>query len=238
MLRGHVPPAIARFHLQPLRDLPATNRLNLAIELPLRNQGALDKLLQEIYDPASTNYHRYLTPQEFTEKFGPTEQDYDAVINFAKTNGLTVTATYPNRVLLDVGGSAATVEKVFHVAFRIYRHPVESRNFFAPDSEPSVDLNVPISHVSGLDNFTIPRPAIIKKNSLKNNSPGATPASGSGPIGLYMGNDFRAAYAPGVTLNGAGQTVALLELDGYYTNDIATYESMAGLPNVTLTQCS
>src|SRR5437870_7785703 len=36
-------------------------------------------------------------------------------------------------------------------------------------------------------------------------------------------------------LNGAGQTVALLELDGYYTNDIAVYEKQAGLPNVPLT---
>ncbi len=40
---------------------------------------------------------------------------------------------------------------------------------------------------------------------------------------------------PGVTLNGAGQTVGLLQFDGYYSNDIATYESQAGLPSVTLT---
>ena len=102
MLRGHVPPAIARFHLRPLRLLPATNSLNLAIGLPFRNQDALNKLLAEIYDPASTNYHRYLTPEQFTAQFGPTESDYQSLINFAKTNGLTVTATYPNRVLLDV----------------------------------------------------------------------------------------------------------------------------------------
>ena len=38
------------------------------------------------------NYHHYLTPEQFTERFGPTEQDYQAVIAFAKANGLTVTA--------------------------------------------------------------------------------------------------------------------------------------------------
>jgi subtilase family serine protease len=234
MLRGHVPPAVARFHLQPVDRVPATNRLNLAIGLPLRNQDALNELLREIYDPGSTNYHRYLTPEEFTEQFGPTEQDYAAVVNFAKTNGLTVTATYPNRTLVDVSANAATVEKVFHVALRVYRHPVENRNFFAPDGEPSIDLDIPISHVSGLDNFTIPRPAILKKNLLKSNSSGVTSASGSGPGGLYIGNDFRAAYAPGVTLNGTGQSVALLELDGYFTNDIALYESQAGLSNAVV----
>ncbi len=92
-----VPPAIGDDHLKPLRDLPPTNHLNLAIALPLRNQAELDQLLQEISDPSSPNYRHYLTPQEFTEKFGPTQSNYDAVINFAKASGLTVTQTYSNR---------------------------------------------------------------------------------------------------------------------------------------------
>ncbi len=235
MLHGHVPPAIARFNLQPLNRLPSTNQLNLAIGLPLRNQAALDKLLAEIYDPASTNYHRYLAPEQFTAQFGPTEADYQSLIAFAKTNGLTVTATYPNRALLDVSGNVATVEKVFRVKLNEYRHPTENRVFFAPDTEPSIDLNVPLSHVSGLDNFFIPRPASSKKKSLNNGTAGVAPALGSGLGGSYMGNDFRAAYVPGTLLNGAGQSVALLELDGYSASDIASYESLAGLPNVTLT---
>ena len=234
-MHGHVPPAVARLHLQPMSRLPATNRLNLAIGLPLRNQEALSKLLADIYDPASTNYHRYLTPEQFTAQFGPTEQDYQSLINFAQTNGLTVTATYPNRVLLDVSGSAASVEKVFHVKLNVYQHPAENRLFFAPDAEPSIDLGVPLLHVGGLDNFSIPRPAILKKNPLNNRPAGASPALGSGPGGNYMGNDFRAAYVPGTALNGAGQMVGLFELDGYYANDITTYESLAQLPNVTLT---
>ena len=237
MLRAHVPPAIVRFHLSPLNRLPATNRLNLAIGLPLRNQEALNKLLAEIYDPASTNYHRYLTPEQFAAQFGPTEQDYQSLIAFAKTNGLTVTATSPNRVLLDVSGNAAAVEKVFHVKLNVYRHPVENRTFYAPDVEPSIDLSVPILHVSGLDNFTLPQPAGLKKNPPNNGLTGVAPASGSAPNGSgnYFGKDFRAAYVPGTPLNGAGQSVALLELDGYNASDIASYLSLAGLPSVTLT---
>jgi hypothetical protein len=233
LLHEHVPPAIARFHLQPIGPLPATNRLNLAIGLPLRNQAALDKLLSEIYDPASTNYHRYLTPEQFTEQFGPTEQDYQKVIAFAEQNGLAVTAMHPNRVLLDVSGSAAAVEKAFQVTLQVYQHPTENRKFYAPDTEPSVDLNVPILHVSGLDNFELPRPASLKKNPHDAANP--TPAgTGSGSGGTYMGNDFRAAYVPGVSLNGSGQTVGLLQFDGYYSNDIAAYENQAGLPSVAL----
>ena len=57
----------------------------------------------------------------------------------------------------------------------------------------------------------------------------ATPHSGSGSGGSYLGNDFRAAYVPGTTLTGSGQSVALLQFDGYYSNDIASYIATAGI---------
>src|SRR6266566_3036034 len=80
VLHGHVPDAIAR--LAPVERLPASQRIHLAIGLPLRNRSALTNLLQQIYDPASPSFHHYLTPEQFTEQFGPTEQDYQAVIAF------------------------------------------------------------------------------------------------------------------------------------------------------------
>jgi hypothetical protein len=232
VLHGHVPPAVARFNLQPTGQLPATKGLHLAIGLPLRNKEALASLIQQLYDPASPNYHQYLTPEQFTEQFGPTEQDYQKVIAFAKRNGLTVTGTSANRVLLDVSGSVADIEKAFQVTMRTYRHPKENRMFYAPDAEPSVDVAVPILHVSGLDNFELPHPKLKIKPAAQ--PAGMTPNAGSGPGNAYMGNDFRAAYVPGVSLNGAGQTVGLLQFDGYYSNDIAAYESQAGLPSVPL----
>src|SRR5208337_1740683 len=77
ILSGLVPPGVAG--LQPLGRLPATNRLELAIGLPLRNQAELDELLRQLYDPASTNFHKFLLPPEFAARFGPTEEDYLAV---------------------------------------------------------------------------------------------------------------------------------------------------------------
>src|SRR5450432_2915772 len=134
MLYGHVSAVVKS--LSPLGRLPGTNHLNLAIGLPLRNQAALSSLLQQIYDPASPNYHHYLTPEQFTERFGPTEDDYQAVIAFASANGLLVTTTHPNRLLLDVRGTVATVERALHVTIHTYRHPTENRTFYAPDTEP------------------------------------------------------------------------------------------------------
>ena len=84
-LRGHVPAAVA--NLAAVGSLPASQRLNLAIGLPLRNKEALTNLLHELYDPASPNYRRFVTTEQFTERFGPSKEDYQAVIAFAKVQG-------------------------------------------------------------------------------------------------------------------------------------------------------
>lgn len=232
LLSGHVPAAVAR--LTPVGRLEAGRQLTLAIGLPLRNKEGLTNLLQRIYDPASPDYHHYLTPAQFAETFGPTKKDYQAVMAFAVSNGLSVTMTYSNRALFDVVGSVSNIEKAFHVTLRTYRHPTENREFYAPDVEPSLDLATPVLHISGLDNYLLPRPMSLRQ-SPSARSTAAVPATGSGPSGTYMGNDFRAAYVPGLSLTGTGQSVGLVEFDsGFYASDIALYASAAGLPGVPL----
>ena len=224
-VRGQIPAFVSQLH--PLGRLPAAHRLNLTIGLPLRNEQALDDLLREIYDPASPGFHHYLTPEQFAEQFGPTKEDYQAVIDFVEANGLKVTGTHPNRVALEVSGSVADIQRALHVTLQTYRHPREARDFYAPDVEPSVDLAVPILQISGLNNYSLPHPGLKVEPAIQ--TAGATPQSGSGSGGTYLGNDFRAAYAPGVTLTGSGQSVALVEFDGYDSNNIASYISQAGL---------
>ena len=235
-LRGTVPPGVGQW--QALERLGSTNRLNLVIGLPLRNREALANLVGQLYDPASPAYHQYLTPAEFAERFGPTPQDYEGVMAYAKANGLQVSGTHPNRTLVDVSGAAGDIEKTFQVKLHVYQHPTEARTFYAPDVEPSLDLAAPVSAVIGLDNFAEPRPAsrIVKDCKLRIAGGSPVPAvAGSGPRGFLLGRDFRAAYAPGVALDGAGQVVGLLEFDGYFVSDILAYENLAGLPNVPLT---
>ncbi len=227
----HIPAAVAR--LTPLGELPGAQRLNLAIGLPLRNEAELDNLLRQLYDPASPNYHRYLTPEQFTERFGATVEDYQALMDFARANGLTVTATHPNRLVLDVAGAVSDIEKTFNVTLRVYRHPTEARTFYAPDLEPTVAYAGPILHISGLDNYALPHPKLVMRPAGQSAS--ASPNAGSGPGGTYRGSDFRKAYVPGTALTGSGQSVGLLEFDGFYASDITTYESQAGLPAVPLT---
>lgn len=192
----------------------------------------MTNLLKQLYDPASPNFHQWLTPGQFTDQFGPTEDDYRRVVHFAETHGLKVTRTHSNRMLVDVIGPVTNIEGAFQVKLRVYQHPTEHRTFYAPDTEPSVETNIPILCVSGLNNFTLPHRLVgnIKPGSLNTDQGVTAYATGSGPGGDFRGSDFRAAYVPGVTNTGTGQYIAIVDVGGpYYTNDIYMYETNAGL---------
>jgi len=219
----HVRDAVASGQAALVGRVPGTQVLRLNIALPLRNEAELDQLLQQTYDPNSPNFHRYLSVEEFTERFGPSQTDYEDVIRFARVSGLQVTGTAANRMIVDVTGTASQIEQAFHVTLGLYQHPTEPRIFYAPDREPTTDLTVALWHVTGLDNFSIPRPA-----SLGRHPTGGGKTTGSGPDGYFLGSDMRAAYYGASALTGSGQSVGLVEFAGYNQNDVVTYFSQVG----------
>jgi hypothetical protein len=228
LVTGPLPAAVAQGNFTSLGRLPSTNQMRLTLDLPLRNAGGLAHLLAAIYNPASPQYHHYLKPGEFTARFGPTPEDYAAVIRFANTNGLTVSGTHSNRLFVEVTGRVAEVERALHIKFNSYRQPGKARSFFAPDTAPTVDARVPLFHVSGLDNFFEPHANFILRRGP---SPSPSANDGTGPSGSFMGNDFRQAYVPGTALTGTGQSVALVEFDAFDPSDITNYENTIGLTN-------
>src|SRR5579859_466236 len=130
--------------------LPDQTLVDVAIGLSPRNEEARDSLLRDLYDPASPQFRKFLTPSEYTARFAPTEADYQALLAFAQRNHLTVVATVPNRAHIHVRASAAAINAAFHVSLLRYKHPTENRMSFAPDREPSVDLGVPLKFIVGL----------------------------------------------------------------------------------------
>ena len=230
---SHVPAVVKSGKLAAPHRVPATNEIRLALALPLRDAVGLTNLLREIYDPASPQFRHYLTPAEFTARFGPTPADYAKVLAFAKKNSLKIVGSHPNRLLVDVTGKVSDVERAFQVRLNSFRHPREARDFFAPDAAPTVDTALPLFQVSGLDNFSPPHPnAELRPAALNNN---LSPHGGSGPGGSYQGNDFRQAYVPGTALTGAGQSVALVQFDACYAEDITNYATAIGVTNPPFT---
>ena len=136
--------------------------IQLALHLPVRNQGELDRLLQQLYDPQSPLFHHYLTVEEYTAQFGPTQADYDAVMHWAQAKGFTVSAPEPNRRLVNIEGPVPVINAAFHIVLSAFQDSSTGRSYFAPDREPTLDLAVPLLAVTGLTNIN-PKVTHLKK---------------------------------------------------------------------------
>jgi subtilase family serine protease len=217
----------------------------MAVTLPLRNQAALDVLLHRIYNPGDSLYQQFLTPAQFTAQFSPSASDYADVADYLQSIGLTIVRTWPNRTVIDVAGASADVERAFGV--RMY-HFVRSdgSDFHAPATEPLVssDIAGKMSAIVGLDDSAHwqTHTESLPVEAAEALSGDGTHQLGTGPGGAYTPGDIRKAYSlqsltlsgSSTALNGAGQSVALMELAGYNASDIGTFTQYFGLPNATL----
>ncbi len=229
-LSGHMPTA-ALAHSQGLGRVASTQTIGLALTLPLRNQTGLTDFLSRVSAPGDPLCGHFLSPAQFTARFGPTEGDYAAVAAAAKALGLQVTGTHPNRLILDVSGPASVVEAAFRLHLQRYQAS-DGREFFAPDAGPALPAGLAgrISGVIGLDNaqrfHSHLRPLPLSSRLSKRD--------GTGPMGGLAPADIKNAYSLHPSATGAGQAIALYELDGYTPSDIRAYESQFGLPQVPL----
>ncbi len=230
ILTAEVPAPVAEGQAR-FAGMPDQSRvLHLTVALPMRNSAALDALLRQIYNPASPSYRHYLSADTFAARFGASAADYAAAAQFFTAAGLSVTGTSRNRLTIDIAGSIADLERVFHVTLGLYRHPTENRNYIAPNRQPSLDLNIQVLDVAGLDDFSLPRPRLKHANGRW-----AHVGTGSGPHGNFLGSDIRAAYYGGTALTGAGQSVGLMELAAYNPIDVQNYFQRFDQPlNVTI----
>ncbi|HTW58501.1 MAG TPA: S53 family peptidase [Terriglobales bacterium] len=209
--------------------LPVTQIMQLDVVLPLRDPAGLHNFLAELYSSTVPNHLHFLTPAEFTERFGPTQKDYDAVVRYVQDHGLTVVGGSRDGMEVQVKGTVGAVEAAFHVSLLTYQHPTENRIFYSPDREPTTDLPFALWHISGLDNYSIPHPMFVKKSDYAM-AHGISPdkvvshaTTGSGPSASFLGSDMRAAYYGGTALTGSGQNLGLLEYYGTDLADLTTY---------------
>ena len=233
----HVRDAVRTGQAQATGRLPSNQVLQLDLVLPLRDQAGLESFLKQLYNPASPSYRQFLTVPEFTARFGPTQENYDAVVRFAKTYGFEIVGGSPDGRDVQVKGTVAAIENAFHVNMRTYKHPTENREFYSPDSEPVLDLQFNLWHISGLDNYSIPHPLRVSKDDfakghgIESEAVVSHATTGSGPSASFLGSDMRAAYYGGTALTGAGQNLGLLEYYGTDLADLTTYYKNIGQTN-------
>ncbi len=217
-----------------LNPLDADTHVPITFVLPLRNQEELQDLVGRLYDPTDQeNYGKYLTSAEFIERFAPTQEDYDTVVAYAQSLGLTVNGLHPNRLLLNAHGKTHEMESAFNIRLHQYMSS-DGRQFYAPNDNPEVPSSIAstINGIVGLANHAKWHTYNHRRMDLANVESNAFP---SGPGGGFSPSDLIKAYnLSGVSTNGSNQIIALFELADYQASDITTYAKYFGLPSPKL----
>lgn len=234
-LNGQIAPAIQ--HAQLVQAANASQQLNLSIGLQLQNQDTLNSLLSAMYDPQSSEYHQYLTLDQFTQMFAPSSDQVQQVVAYLQSQGMTVTSIAPNNLLIDATSTVAQAQKAFSTQINVYQSG--SRSFYANATAPTLPgpIGQLITSISGLDNSVQYHPlALSRLNHLRHTNLSARP---NGPVGGYGPKDLAGAYDAAALQNanflGDKQTVAVFELDGYQASDITQYLQNYSLGNPTIT---
>jgi hypothetical protein len=228
---------------QPRFDLGRTNGgtmlhgVTLSFRPSAAQQTDLNSLLAQQQDRTSRNYHRWLTPAEFADRFGMTQNDVSRVTAWLESQGLTVTSIANSRNQISFDGTVAQIELVFGT--EVHDYLVDSEVHFANATDPLVPaaLADSVLSVGHLHNFN-PKP---RANFRRISSGAADPhftSHISGSHFLAPGDfatiyDVQPLYDAGI--DGTGQKIATTGQSSINLADVAHFRSAASLPANTPT---
>ncbi len=184
--------------------------LSMEIRFTVRNEAELNKLLAEQQNPASPNYHKWLTPGEYDQRFGPRQSDLDAVADWLKSEGFTVESA--SNGYIRFSGTVAQAQRAF--ATRIARFGDGST--YANVDDPTIPARFAglIGGILGLDNMTHAMPLAQPQMHRK---PPTPPASmpGKTPQSRSSGR-----YAPQALVSGVGVGFAPQDIRTFYNDTV------------------
>jgi hypothetical protein len=193
--------------------------------------AALERLLEEQRDPGSPNYHNWLTPEEYGERFGLSAGDIGVLTSWLQSQGFAIEQVARARNWIAFSGTAGQIANAFHT--EIHRYEVDGEKHFANTSAPSIPAALAgvVGELRGLDDFR-PKPprATMGLNPIKLN-PNFKSANGEhylAPDDLAAIYDIAPLFQAG--FNGAGQTLAIAGQTDIAISDIRGFRTEFNLP--------
>jgi hypothetical protein len=220
------------------------DHLEFVLARPRQVQQAFDQLLREQLDPASPNYHHWLTPVEIGERFGASQHDTDAIASWLQSQNLHLDSIANSRVRIDFSGSALAVANAFGAEMHYYLVDGEQRLSIAAEPKIPAALTGIIKSITGLYTINI-RPfhgmgtvQVPAHNMVWNTHGTLVPELTTQAGNHYIApSDFATIYDLNVgTINGSGQTIAIIGRSRVYAPDITNFQSLAGLPQQAPTE--
>jgi CheY-like chemotaxis protein len=236
-LRGNVHPlARPEFDRGPApADLPL-DRMVLVLKRSPAQESALKQLLDQQQDRSSPNYHRWLTPEEFGRRFGPSNGDIQLITSWLESHGFRVTQVANGRTAIEFSGTAAQVQNGFHTL--IHKYVANGEEHWANESEPQIPAAfMPVvAGIATLNNFrkkpqlrTSAQPVTATYNTASGR-PEFTASDGShglSPADYAVIYNINPLYQAGV--NGTGRTIAIVAKSNIKLQDVTDFRNLFGL---------
>jgi hypothetical protein len=226
--------ARAEFDAGPASPDTPMERMVLVLSPDPDQQIALDELLDAQQNPESPDYHRWLTPEEFGNQFGVSDNDISQIVSWLQRHGFTAEPVSPARRSIVFSGTAAQVASAFHTEIHVYN--VNGQKHFANARAPEIPeaLDAVVNGIASLHDFR-------SKPML-----GAVAPAAAGPSGIrpeynasrtthYLSPaDFTAIYDVGPlyasSTDGTGQSIAVAGRSNINLADVQGFRSTFGLP--------
>ena len=223
---GH-PMAKAAFDRGRVHASMRLSGISMAFRPSLAQQQALQALIAEQHDRTSPNYHKWLTPETYADRFGMTQEDIAKVSAWLVSQGFTIARVARGRTQITFSGTAAQAESVFHS--EIHRYEVNGEQHFANASElslPAAFANVVLG-VRGLNGFK-------PKTRAHTTAPSPKFTSSTSGNHFLAPNDFATIYNVkglyDLGIDGTGQAIAVVGQSDVTLSNVATFRAVSGLP--------
>ena len=224
------PEANAQNDLGAVPDDFAMAHMQLQLQRSAAQEQALQTFIDQLHNPKSPSFHKWLTAEQFGQLYGSSQQDVTAITTWLQSQGFTVNAVSPGRMNIDFSGNAGQVQQAFHTA--IHNLSVNGVRHIANMSDPQIPaaLAPAVAGVVSLHDFM--------PHSMKKVRPAYTYTYQGSPIQAVTPADLATIYnlTPlfGAGQTGAGQTIAVIEDSNLYnTADWDTFRSAFGLSQYT-----
>ncbi|HXS76669.1 MAG TPA: protease pro-enzyme activation domain-containing protein [Terracidiphilus sp.] len=207
--------------------MPASARLSgvsIIFNRSAAQQAELEKLLAAQQDPASPQYHQWLTPEEFGTRFGMSQADVAKVKMWLEQQGLTVERVARSRNMIRFSGTVGQIEMALRTQMHYYRNGNETR--FAPSTALSVPAAIAptVQAVANLSNFR-PKPMHVRVRAGFTSAQSGNNFFAPGDVAVVY--DMQPLYSAGI--DGTGQSIAVVGQSAVDVKDIENFQSAAGL---------
>ena len=212
--QGRVAPSLAMSYIT-LRIAPSANQ-----------QANLEKLVADQQTPGSPNYHRWLTPEEYAQRFGASDADINKITAWLQQQGLQVLSVARGRNWIAARGTAAQVEPAFQT--EIHNYVADGETHYANASEPSVPaaFDSVVQSIRGLNDFRMkPRLHSLVQPAYTSSTSQSHYLAPDDLASIY---DISPLYGAGI--NGSGQKIAIAGQIEVNLSDIQQFRSIFNLP--------